>query len=119
MCETSELQNAPGGADETGVVEVTGDRQPARHAYGALLLEQGRVPEAEAVYGADLGFDDALPRACQHPGNVWSLHGYHECLVRLGRPGEAKIIEQQLRLAAARADVPVENSCFCRLRASA
>ena len=59
--------------------------QPARHAYGALLLEQGRVEEAEAVYRADLGLDDTLARACQHPGNVWSLHGYHECLTRLGK----------------------------------
>jgi tetratricopeptide (TPR) repeat protein len=99
--------------------EPWGWMQPTRHAYGALLLEQGRVPEAEAVYRADLGFDDTLPRAYQHPGNVWSLHGYHECLVRLGKPGEAKIIEQQLKLAAARADVPVENSCFCRRGTSA
>ena len=60
--------------------------QPTRHAYGALLLEQGRVEEAEAVYRADLGLDDTLARACQHPGNVWSLHGYHECLTRLGKP---------------------------------
>jgi len=89
--------------------------QPTRHAYGALLLEQGRVAEAEAVYRADLGFDDTLPRACQHPGNVWSLHGYHECLVRLGQLGEARIIEQQLRFAAALADTPVTASCFCRL----
>jgi tetratricopeptide (TPR) repeat protein len=89
--------------------------QPTRHAYGALLLEQGQVAEAEAVYRADLGFDDTLPRACQHPGNVWSLHGYHECLVRLGKLGEARIIEQQLRFAAALADTPVTASCFCRL----
>ena len=89
--------------------------QPTRHAYGALLLEQDRVAEAEAVYRADLGFDDTLPRACQNPGNVWSLHGYHECLVRLGKPGEAAIIEQQLRFAAALADTPVPSSCFCRL----
>lgn len=95
--------------------EPWGWMQPTRHAYGALLLEQGRVAEAERVYRADLGFDDTLPRACQHPGNVWSLHGFHECLVRLGRPGEAAIIEQQLKLTAALADVPIESSCFCRL----
>ncbi|HEV2251879.1 MAG TPA: hypothetical protein VGS06_01670, partial [Streptosporangiaceae bacterium] len=95
--------------------EPWGWMQPARHAYGALLLEQGRVAEAEAVYRADLGLDDTLPRACQHPGNVWSLHGFHECLVRLGKPGEAAIIEQQLKLAAALADVPIESSCLCRL----
>ena len=95
--------------------EPWGWMQPTRHAYGALLLEQGRVAEAERVYRADLGFDDTLPRACQHPGNVWSLHGFLECLVRLGRLGEAAIIEQQLKLTAALADVPIESSCFCRL----
>ncbi|MFI8946398.1 tetratricopeptide repeat protein [Streptomyces sp. NPDC053750] len=95
--------------------EPWGWMQPTRHAYGALLLEQGRVAEAEAVYRADLGLDDSLPRALQHPGNVWSLHGLHECLVRLGRTGEARIVAQQLTLAAALADVPVEASCFCRL----
>ena len=55
--------------------EPWGWMQPARHALGALLLEQGHVEEAEAVYRADLGFDGTLSRACQHPENVWSLHG--------------------------------------------
>ena len=59
--------------------------QPTRHALGALLLEQGRVDEAEAVYRADLGLDGTLRRPCQHPDNVWSLHGFHECLPRLGQ----------------------------------
>jgi len=91
--------------------------QPARHAYGALLLEQDQVAEAEAVYRADLGLDDTLPRPCQHPANVWSLHGYHECLTRLGKHELAAVIGQQLRLAAAQADVPVSASCYCRLSA--
>jgi tetratricopeptide (TPR) repeat protein len=95
--------------------EPWGWMQPARHAYGALLLEQGRVAEAEAVYRADLGLDDTLARACQHPGNVWSLHGYHECLTRLGKQEAAGIIGQQLKIAAAYADVPVSSSCYCRL----
>lgn len=95
--------------------EPWGWMQPTRHAYGALLLEQGRVAEAEAVYRADLGLDDTLPRAVQHPGNVWALHGFHECLVRLGRVGEARIAAQQLKMAVAVADVPIEASCFCRL----
>ena len=81
---------------------------------GALLLEQGRVTEAEAVYRADLGLDGTLPRACHHPGNVWALHGYHECLVRLGKQEQARIIGQQLGLAAAATDVPVTASCACR-----
>ena len=58
--------------------------QPTRHALGALLLEQGQLAEAEAVYRADLGYDGKLSRACQHPDNVWSLHGLHECLTRRG-----------------------------------
>ena len=95
--------------------EPWGWMQPTRHAYGALLLEQGRVAEAEAVYRADLGLDSTLPRPCQHPGNVWALHGLHECLVRQGKDSEAGIIAQQLRTAAALADVPIESSCFCRL----
>jgi tetratricopeptide (TPR) repeat protein len=95
--------------------EPWGWMQPARHAYGALLLEQDRVEEAEAVYRADLGLDGTLARACQHPGNVWSLHGYHECLTRLGKQEQAGIIGQQLTVAAARADVPVTASCYCRL----
>ena len=88
--------------------------QPPRHAYGALLLEQGHVAEAEAVYRADLGLDDTLPRAHQHPENVWSLHGYHECLQRQGKHELAVMIRQRLDLAIARADVPIEASCYCR-----
>ncbi|QZT54410.1 tetratricopeptide repeat protein [Mycolicibacterium austroafricanum] len=96
--------------------EPWGWMQPTRHALGALLLEQGRVEEAAQVYAADLGLDPTLSRSCQHPGNVWSLHGYHECLTRLGRGPEALIIGKQLELAAARADVPIEASCACRLQ---
>src|SRR5919112_1578640 len=95
--------------------EPWGWMQPTRHAYGALLLEQGEVELAEAVYAADLGLDATLGRACQHPGNVWSLHGYHECLTRLGKNDTARVIAQQLKLAAARADVPIRASCACRL----
>jgi hypothetical protein len=98
--------------------EPWGWMQPTRHAYGALLLEQGRVEEAAAVYAADLGLDPTLSRCCQHPGNVWSLHGYHECLIRMGRHDEAAIIGRQLDLARARADVPILASCACRLEVS-
>ena len=93
--------------------------QPTRHALGALLLEQGRVEEAAEVYRADLGLDGTLARACQHPENVWSLHGFHECLMRLGKHAEARIIGQRLDIAAAWADVPIKSSCFCRMQTAA
>jgi tetratricopeptide (TPR) repeat protein len=99
--------------------EPWGWMQPARHAFGALLLEAGRFEEAEAVYRADLGLDDTLARACQHPRNVWSLHGLHECLIRRGETVEARHIKLQLDQAAARATVPIRASCFCRSKAVA
>ncbi|MEL6574947.1 MAG: tetratricopeptide repeat protein, partial [Pseudomonadota bacterium] len=93
--------------------EPWGWMQPARHALGALLMEQGRYEEAEAVYRADLGLDGTLSRACIHPENVWSLKGLHECLVRRGETVEAAHIKPRLDLAAARAEMPVKASCFC------
>jgi tetratricopeptide (TPR) repeat protein len=94
--------------------EPWGWMQPTRHALGALLMEQDRIDEAEAVYRADLGFDNTLARACQHPGNVWSLHGLHECLTRQGRANEAMLIKPALDKALARADVQIRYSCYCR-----
>lgn len=94
--------------------EPWGWMQPVRHAYGALLLEQGHVHKASKAYAADLGLDATLPRAMQHPNNVWALHGYRECLLRLGRQAEAQILHQQLKLAAATADIDIASSCFCR-----
>lgn len=95
--------------------EPWGWMQPARHALGALLLEQGHVTEAEAVYRADLGLDAVLARPCQHPDNMWALHGLHECLRRRGAEEEARMISQRLAIASARADTPPVASCFCRM----
>ncbi|KAI1340631.1 TPR domain protein [Xylariaceae sp. FL0016] len=94
--------------------EPWGWMQPPSHALGALLTERGRFSEAADVYAEDLGLGGSLPRALQHPRNVWALHGYYECLVKLGRKEEALAIKPQLDTAAAGADVPVESSCFCR-----
>ncbi|HQV29531.1 MAG TPA: tetratricopeptide repeat protein [Thermoflexales bacterium] len=95
--------------------EPWGWMQPARHALGALLLEQGRAAEAEQVYRADLGLDGALSRPSQHPENVWSLHGYVECLHTLGKHAEAAVMQPRLDLALARADAGINASCFCRV----
>ncbi|WP_224790716.1 hypothetical protein [Pseudomonas fluorescens] len=95
--------------------EPWGWMQPVRHALGALLLEQGRVEEALQAYRADLGLDNTLSRAAWHLDNVWSLHGYVECLKRLGRDEEVAAAQTRLDLAMARADVQITASCFCRV----
>ena len=74
-------------------------------------MEEGELSLEESLKTYERGI--ALSRACQHPDNVWSLHGYHECLMRLGRNEEAGIIKQRLDLANGRTDVPVKSSCFC------
>lgn len=94
--------------------EPWGWMQPTRHALGALLLDAGRHDEAEAVYRADLGLDTTLARACQHPANLWSLHGLHECLTRRDEKVEALHVKRLLDRALARAEVPVLASCYCR-----
>lgn len=93
--------------------EPWGWMQPARHALGALLFEQGHVTEAEQVYREDLGLTGTLPRACVHPRNVWSLKGLYDCLKKRGENTEIKHIKQQLDQALARADRRVAASCFC------
>ncbi|MHC9237139.1 hypothetical protein ACX9MO_16045 [Pseudooceanicola sp. 502str34] len=93
--------------------EPWGWMQPARHALGALLYEQGHVPEAEAVYRADLGLAGDLPRGSIHPDNVWSLKGLHDCLEAQGESVERRLIRQKLDFALARADAGVAASCAC------
>ncbi|MEP2715678.1 hypothetical protein [Pseudophaeobacter sp.] len=92
--------------------EPWGWMQPTRHALGALLLEQGHVTEAEAVYRADLGLDNSLSRASVHPDNVWSLKGLYDCLQMRGEEVEIRHIKQKLDAAQARSD-GVFASCGC------
>ena len=114
----SDLRQAIRLDDTLPYDEPWGWMQPTRHAYGALLLEQDQVEAAAEVYAADLGLDETLPRACRHPNNVWSLHGYHECLARLGRAEQAAAIRPQLERALASADIAIESSCFCATSAA-
>ncbi|KAM0282709.1 hypothetical protein ACHAQH_002907 [Verticillium albo-atrum] len=91
--------------------------QPVRHALGALLLEQGRSEEAEAAYRQDLGLSKDLSRRKARLGNVWGLHGLHECLVRNGKEEEAWALSLQKDIVMASADISVAASCFCRVSA--
>ncbi|KAL4916499.1 hypothetical protein BDW62DRAFT_211906 [Aspergillus aurantiobrunneus] len=95
--------------DALTYTESWGWMLPARHPYGALSLEQGLVEQAATAYAEDLGLAENLVRAHQLPRNVWALHGYHECLVRLGRNAEALIIKKLLIVAQAEADVSLRR----------
>jgi tetratricopeptide (TPR) repeat protein len=109
------LRRAADLSDHLLYDEPWGWMQPPRHALAALLMEQEQFDEAEEIYRADLGLTDALYRPCQHPGNVWALHGLHECLLRRGLDGDAAHVKQRLDIVAARADVEIGSSCFCRV----
>ncbi len=80
--------------------------QPARHALGVLLAEQGRFADAEQVYRDDLH---------RHPKNPWALNGLAECLQEQGKTQEAVRVRQEFAAAMKRADVSIDRSCFCRL----
>ncbi|KAF2012408.1 hypothetical protein BU24DRAFT_434917 [Aaosphaeria arxii CBS 175.79] len=92
--------------------------QPIRHALAALLLEQGRSEEAEALYMEDLGFSASHSRRKARLNNVWGLHGLYECLVKNKKHDQAHTIRIQRDIAVATSDVAIGASCFCRLSAA-
>ncbi|MGI9518838.1 MAG: tetratricopeptide repeat protein [Pirellulaceae bacterium] len=100
------LREAVRRDDALNYDEPWGWMQPARHALGALLLEQGQLDEAAAVYQEDQR---------RRPNNPWSLAGLADCLEQQGKMAEAKQIREQLGHAAKRADVPIDRSCFCKI----
>ena len=100
--------------DSLAYEEPWGWPQPTRHALGALLMEAGEYSEAELVYRADLGLDGTLPRPSQHPRNIWSLQGLHECLQWRKDSSESSHIKLLLNQARARADIEIRASCLCR-----
>jgi len=99
------LRQAVANEDALRYSEPSPWLMPTRHALGALLLDQGRYDEAEAVYRADLR---------RHAGNVWALTGLVECLEHRGAADEAKTARAQLDKARANATVDVRASCYCR-----
>lgn len=94
--------------DRLAVTEPPNWPHPLRHAYGALLLEQGRVAEAVKVYREDLR---------RHPENGWALHGLAECEKRLGNMDSWKDALERFMEAWEGAQVAIQASCFCRSKA--
>jgi len=93
--------------------EPWGWMQPTRHALGALLFEQGHFADAETIFREDLGLAPGLPRACQHPDNVWALRGLYDCLIAQDKTGDAAHIKLRLDLGEARAGRPIKAACGC------
>ncbi len=108
------LRQAVQRDDDLAYTEPWAWMHPPRHALGALLIEQGHYAEAESLYRADLGLDGSLQRCSQHPKNVWSLHGFAECLEERGATDERDEVMRLLAIAVAEADVPIVSSCMCR-----
>ncbi len=102
----SHLREAVRRDDALNYDEPWGWMQPARHALGALLLEQARYAESEAVYREDLE---------RHPNNPWALHGLAEALKKQGKTDAAQRCQAAFETAAKRADVAIDRSCYCRL----
>ena len=85
--------------------EPWGQMQPVRHILGALLLEQGEVEEAEAVYRADIDL---------WKDNMWGLLGLKLCLEARGdTSGELEKVTSQFEERSSRADIIPAMTCFC------
>lgn len=76
---------------------------PVRHTLGAVLLEAGRLQEAEATYREALRL---------HPDNGWSLHGLAATLRAQGRTDEADRVQARFEEMWVRADVWITGSRF-------
>jgi tetratricopeptide (TPR) repeat protein len=74
---------------------------PPRQVLGALLLDEGRAADAEAVYREDLR---------QYPKNGWSLLGLAQSLDAQGDEAKAAWARQGFEASWARADVDLERS---------
>jgi tetratricopeptide (TPR) repeat protein len=72
---------------------------PVRHSLAAVLLEQGRAADAEALYRQDLE---------RFPENTWSLHGLKAALTAQGRSADAAAIDA--RVARLGGDVRLKHS---------
>ncbi|WJR81290.1 hypothetical protein [Bradyrhizobium sp. NP1] len=100
--------------DNLEYIEPWAWMHPPRHALAALLMEQGHLAEAEAIYRDDLGLTRRIQRCAQHPDNVWALHGLVECLERRNEATELPALRERLAAALSFADVPITSSCMCR-----
>ena len=74
---------------------------PPRQVLGAILLQAGRIAEAEKVYLDDLR---------HHPENGWALFGLSESLKAQKRWDEAAAMSKRFHQAWARSDIFLTSS---------
>lgn len=85
--------------------EPPGWMLPVRHALGALLMEQKRYAEAEAVYREDLK---------RNRNNGWGLLGLQNALLAQKKnPDESIRLSKQFAEAWIKADTLPGSSCYC------
>jgi tetratricopeptide (TPR) repeat protein len=93
--------------------EPPGKLFPTRHALGALLLEQRRYDEAEAVFRDDLR---------RYPRNPWALVGLCNCLTNKRsatvqdeqeQEEERVQLKRELDQAMLLSDCEINHSCAC------
>eukprot|EP00658_Telonema_sp_P-2_P047294 TRINITY_DN35981_c0_g1_i1.p2 TRINITY_DN35981_c0_g1~~TRINITY_DN35981_c0_g1_i1.p2 ORF type:complete len:159 (+),score=46.47 TRINITY_DN35981_c0_g1_i1:195-671(+) len=90
--------------------EPWGQMMPVRHALGALLLEQGHVDEALAVYQDDVSM---------WRNNMWGLLGIKQCLEAKGvRGAELEAATEAFKNASQWADSVPTRTCFCAAKES-
>lgn len=99
----AEMRAAVALQDGLRYAEPPSFHYPVRQSLGAVLLEAGRVEEAEVVYRQDLE---------HNPHNGWSLFGLAKSLAEQGRNEEAEAAERRFRQAWQSADVELEASVF-------
>jgi tetratricopeptide (TPR) repeat protein len=97
------LEEAVWVQDAMNYVEPPAWYFPVRQALGAVLLQDGRAAEAEAVYRKDLE---------QYPKNGWSLFGLAQALRAQDKAQEAQWAETGFANAWAKADVKLVASRF-------
>lgn len=74
---------------------------PIRQSLGAVLLDQGKAAEAEALYRADLA---------KFAENVWSLKGLSLALEAQGKTAEAASVKARLAKATSMSDAKLLKS---------
>jgi len=81
--------------------EPPGWHLPVRHSLGAVLLDEDRPGEAEAVYREELR---------RNPENGWSLFGLRQALLAQDRPDAAMEVDERFERAWKTADLQLTAS---------